>query len=150
MQYNEFEGMLKSVTNASMFAERMNTCVDAVRSKGAVCRRDLIDKVPNPNYYMDILESHDLVIGEIRIEGTIKIKFERLLYNNKYFKIKINNDNTVSLTFWEGEEKTVKIYDCQIVYTNDNFVDIKGYIEVQVKRKYWIWNNNCVSDFDEE
>lgn len=141
MNYNKYEALLGSVTKAEMFANRMNACVEAVRSKGIVCRRDLLAQIPNPNYYLDLLERFGVVKSEIRAEETIEVKEVEYLYGEGM--VKDNNDGTVtykrnSRDEWltlhnatvEFREGRRKIWDCW---------HIVGYQTVQVKRKYWIW-----------
>lgn len=139
MTYNKYEALLGSVTKAEMFANRMNACVEAVRSKGKVCRRDLLAQIPNPNYYLDLLERFGVVKSEVHAEEFIEVKEERYLYREG--QVKDNGDGTVTFLLW-GAQHT--LHNATVEYREghrkmwDSW-HITGYQTVQVKRKYWVW-----------
>lgn len=145
MTYNKYEALLGSVTKAEMFANRMNVCVEAVRSKGEVCRRDLLTQVPNPNYYLDLLERFGVVKSEIREEEIIDIKYDEYFYNGPAHLI-TNPDNTLTVQRAPSYSPAT-IHDYNIekrerpYYNGSVMVDfhITGKQTVQVKRKYWVW-----------
>lgn len=139
MNYNKYEALLGSVTKAEMFANRMNACVEAVRSKGEVCRRDLLAQIPNPNYYFDLLERFGVVKSEVRAEEFIEVKEEEYLYREG--QVKDNGDGTVTFLRW-GELHT--LHNATVEYREGHRAmwatwHVVGYQTVQVKRKYWIW-----------
>lgn len=142
MTYNEYEGMLGSVTKAEMFANRMNVCVEAVRSKGKVRRRDLLAQIPNPNYYLDLLEHFGVVKSEVHAEETIDIKFDEYYYTRRSAEITTNPDGTLTITDNRWGRKTdprVTIVKEPHIEVNTTYTHITGYQTVQVKRKYWVW-----------
>lgn len=141
MNYNKYEALLGSVTKAEMFANRMNACVEAVRSKGKVCRRDLLAQIPNPNYYLDLLERFGVVKSEVHAEEFIEVKEERYLYREGL--VKENSDGTVSYML-NGRDEWHTLHNATVEFCEGHrrFWDcwhVVGYQTVQVKRKYWIW-----------
>ena len=142
MNYNKYEALLGSVTKAEMFANRMNACVEAVRSKGTVCRRDLLAQIPNPNYYLDLLERFGVVKSEIHAEEAIDIKFDEYYYTRRSAEITTNPDGTLTITDNRWSRKAdprVTIVKEPHIEVNKTYTHITGYQTVQVKRKYWVW-----------
>lgn len=145
MTYNKYEALLGSVTKAEMFANRMNTCVEAVRSKGEVCRRDLLAQIPNPNYYLDLLERFGVVKSEVREEEIINIKYDEYFFRGPA-RLIMNPDNTLTIQRTSSYSPAT-IHDYSIekrerpCYNGSVIADfhITGKQTVQVKRKYWVW-----------
>ena len=145
MTYNKYEALLGSVTKAEMFANRMNACVEAVRSKGEVSRRDLLAQMPNPNYYLDLLERFGVVKSEVREEETIDIKYDEYFFNGPA-RLIMNPDQTLTVqrasSYSPATIHDYNIEKCERTYYNGaKMVDfhITGKQTVQVKRKYWVW-----------
>lgn len=136
MNYNKYEALLGSVTKAEMFANRMNTCVETARSKGRVCRRDLIAQIPNPNYYLDILMRFGVVRSEIVAEEIIDIKYDEWFFDAPSV-MRTNEDNTLTVQR-NSAYSPVTIHDYKIEHEG-YATHITGKQTVQVKRKYWVW-----------
>jgi len=145
MNYNKYEGMLGSVKKAEKFANRMNACVELIRSQGCVCRRDLTAVVPNPNYYLDLLERFGIVRSEVRAEEIIDIKYDEWFFHTPYL-MRMNEDGTMTVQR-NSCYSPATIHDFNIekhertTYNGVEILDhhITGKQTVQVKRKYWVW-----------